>query len=73
MERIVEMHDITESRQKLDVTYVRVITGLNSIDGIMAFKIDGESFNIRVEEVRCMEKEVHLQQCWETDTVGNPL
>lgn len=60
MGRLVEMHELTESRRKLDEAYVRILTGLNSLDGILACKIDGESFNVRIEEVHFMEKELNL-------------
>lgn len=58
---------MTESKRRLDVAFVRVLTGLNSVAGILACKIDGESFNIRFEEVCCMENEIHLQHRWEMD------
>lgn len=47
---------------------MRIITRLNSANNILSCKINGESFNIRIEEVCCMEKEVPLQRNWEIDS-----
>lgn len=66
--RLVEVHEITESQRKLDAAYIRILTGLNTLDEVWTCKIDGMSFHIRIEEIRCMEKELHLQQCWETES-----
>lgn len=64
---VVEVHELTESRRKLDVAYVRMIIGLNSVDATIAYKIDGASFNSIIKDICCIEKENALKRGWETD------
>lgn len=59
--RLEELHDVTLIKSRLDEAYVKVSTGLASIDRIMQCNIDGASFQIRVEEIRCMESINHLK------------
>lgn len=66
--RVVEVHENTELRRTLDVAYVRIITGLCSLDWVMNCKVDGKSFNIRVEEMRSSEKVPQFQQCGDSDS-----
>lgn len=63
----MEINEHIESRRYLNVAFVRVITGLNLIDGIFAFKINCESFKVRIEEMCCMENEHHLLRGWDSD------
>lgn len=58
--RVVEMHEFTESRQKLDAAYVQILTRLSSLEGVLSCKIDGRSFNIRIEEIRGVDKEMRI-------------
>lgn len=58
---MVEVHESTESRTRLVAAFVRILTGLHSLDRVKSVKVDGESFNIRMEEVGSMENE--FQSC----------
>lgn len=68
MGRLVELLDATESKRKLDVAYVRVLTGLNSLDGILACRIDGDFFNIKIEEVKCNDQVKKLQHGYNSES-----
>lgn len=59
--RMVEVHDAMMKKSRLDMAYVRISTGLISIDRTMECNIDGKFFQIRVEEVKCLEREILLQ------------
>lgn len=49
--RMVSMHEVSKNKRKFDEAYIRISTGLQSVDHIMRCKIDGAEFQIRVEEV----------------------
>lgn len=69
--RVVEVHELTESRRKIDVAYVRILIGLNSVEETFMCKIDGQSFNVRIEEICCAENELSLKRGWESDSDSN--
>lgn len=62
------MHESTESRWNLDTAYVRILTGLSSLEGVLACKINGRSFNIRVEEMCKAESEFQSIQLYESES-----
>lgn len=64
----MEIHEHTNERRNLDAAYVRILTGLNSVNGILTCKINGETHNIRIDEMCCMDNVVPTQRCWETDS-----
>lgn len=59
--RLEKLHEVTRIRSRLDEAYVKVSTGLAWIDRIIKCKIDGTSFQIKVEEIRCMDNISHLK------------
>lgn len=59
--RLEELHEATKNRRRLDEAYIKVSTGLATIDIIMNCTIDDASFQIRVEEIRCLDNINHLK------------
>lgn len=55
--RLVELHEITSSRRRLDEAFVKVFTGLVSCDKILPCNIDGVLFPVKIEEICCDEVE----------------
>lgn len=53
--RLEELHEATENMGRLDEAYLNVSTGLAMIDRIMKCNIDGAAFQIKVEEIRCLD------------------
>lgn len=66
--RLEELHDVTKSRRRLDEAYVRISTSLATIDRIMKCNIDNSHFQIRIEEIRCMENINHLHLLEDSDS-----
>lgn len=48
---LIGLHAMTEKKLRLDEAFVKVNTGLNTIDRIISCNIDGVTFKIRVEEL----------------------
>lgn len=57
---MIKLHQNTKHKIKLDEALVKVSTGLASIDRLMRCKIDEACFQIRIEEIRCINDESHL-------------
>lgn len=53
--RLVEVHSITADKRCLDEAYLKISTGLKSIDRMIRSKIDGVFYDIRIEELICMD------------------
>lgn len=56
-----------EKRLNLETAYVRILIGLNMLDCVFPCRIDGHSFNIRIEEVKYLETKFQLHHSWESD------
>lgn len=55
--RLVEMHEVTANKVRLDHAFIKVSTGLSSVDRCFPCKINGVQFSIRIEEFNGFEKE----------------
>lgn len=51
--RLVELHEVSRNKLRLDEAFVKVSTGVWPIDRSLRCRIGGASFRIRVEEIRC--------------------
>lgn len=49
------LHGVTEEKLKLDEAFVRISTGLETIDRILKCNINGVDFCFRVEEFSCLD------------------
>lgn len=58
--KMIRVHDVTTSRTSLDAAFIKVSTGLNTVDKVLKCKIDGDLFVIRIEELRCSDLELDL-------------
>lgn len=52
---MLNLHEVTKNRTRINGAYVRIDTRLASCDRILPCKIDGRCFNIRIMEVCCMD------------------
>ncbi|XP_057808529.1 uncharacterized protein LOC131023008 [Salvia miltiorrhiza] len=48
---LLKIEEKTRTKERLDVAFIQMSTGFNSIGNILKCKIDGASFQIRVEEM----------------------
>lgn len=60
LEKLIEVHEVTANKLKLDEAFVKVSTGIRTINRTLRCKIDGTSFDIKIEEVKCIELEEDL-------------
>lgn len=65
---LIELHEVTKQRVRLDEAYVRISVGLASIDRIIKCRIDGAEFKIKIEEIKCMDEETNLKQIGVSDS-----
>lgn len=56
--KVMEVHEVTQKKKRLDEAYVNILTSLHSIDRVIQCMIDGGRYEIHIEEVRCLENEV---------------
>lgn len=68
---MVELHEATKQRSRLDEAYVRISVGLTSVDRIFICRIDGAEFKIKIEEIKCMDEELNLKQIGEEDSTSD--
>lgn len=65
--KMVEVHEITKSKLRIDEAFVQISTGLDSCDRTLPCKIDGLCFNVRIKEICCVEDLVVPEQVGESD------
>lgn len=63
---LVEIHQVTEEKSRLDEAYVQISTGLTTIDKLWNCNIGGNKFQIKIEEIRCLVKELELHLSGDT-------
>ncbi|KAL6575979.1 hypothetical protein OROHE_000450 [Orobanche hederae] len=78
--RMLEVAAVTKLKQRLDVAFIRVRTGLLSIDKILNCKIDGTLYKIRIEEIDDFkedgseeEEEEEIDSCYDSDGLIDPI
>lgn len=68
MGSLIELHEVTKRKEKLDEAFVQIYTGLKSVDRIISCRIDGACFQVKIEEIKCLDKELHLRRSEEQDS-----
>lgn len=51
--RMIELHELSEKKERLEAAFVRVETGFNKIDFSLRCKTDDELFTIEINELCC--------------------
>ncbi|XP_057808416.1 uncharacterized protein LOC131022889 [Salvia miltiorrhiza] len=51
MGMVLKIHELTKSKERLDMAFIQISTGLASINKVIECKINGAHFKVRVEEV----------------------
>lgn len=68
MGSLIELHELTKTKEKLYEAYIQIYTGLTSVDRIISCRINGASFQVKIEEIKCMDKEFHLRRSEKGDS-----
>lgn len=66
--KLVNLNEVTRNKLRLDEAFVQISTGLGSCDRLLPCKIDGYCFNVRIQEVCCMETLDFPYQVGETNS-----